>query len=379
VIGNPPYVTYKGKQKVNISQEQLNTLINSYPNSAEYKVNSYALFVEAGLNISKKNALLSFIIPSTILQNEYLKKIRRYLLCENSIKLLVSFENKVFEAVTDSIIINVSKGVTIGNMMRFSRVNSLNLDSINYKHFSTSEWINHDNGHIIDTRTSKNDALVFEKMERNSIALGSLYKVYVGIVANGIKKFLSDYPVDSNYKPYLQGKHIGHYETKFNSLYINFIKEKLHSNTDEQVYELPEKILVRKTGNVLIATIDRDQFYTDQSIYNLYLKPNKSYSNNVLVAILNSTLLNYYYNKKLITNADVFPYIKGIHIKSFPIPLTIEKVLLDKINERVSYIINTKKSDPLADVYGEEREIDRLVYQLYGLTEEEIAIVEGTK
>jgi hypothetical protein len=37
-----------------------------------------------------------------------------------------------------------------------------------------------------------------------------------------------------------------------------------------------------------------------------------------------------------------------------------------------------KKHDPKADTTAWEREIDRLVYELYGLTEEEIAIVEGT-
>jgi len=37
-----------------------------------------------------------------------------------------------------------------------------------------------------------------------------------------------------------------------------------------------------------------------------------------------------------------------------------------------------KKRDPKTDITALEREIDRLVYELYGLTEDEIAIVEGT-
>ena len=41
-------------------------------------------------------------------------------------------------------------------------------------------------------------------------------------------------------------------------------------------------------------------------------------------------------------------------------------------------ILAAKKANPLADTTAEEREIDRLVYDLYGLTEDEIAIVEGT-
>jgi len=39
-------------------------------------------------------------------------------------------------------------------------------------------------------------------------------------------------------------------------------------------------------------------------------------------------------------------------------------------------ILAAKKADPDADVAALEAEIDRLVYSLYGLTREEIAIIE---
>jgi hypothetical protein len=38
--------------------------------------------------------------------------------------------------------------------------------------------------------------------------------------------------------------------------------------------------------------------------------------------------------------------------------------------------LKAKKSDPAADTSTLEAEIDRLVYELYGLTDEEIRIVE---
>ena len=40
-------------------------------------------------------------------------------------------------------------------------------------------------------------------------------------------------------------------------------------------------------------------------------------------------------------------------------------------------ILDAKKADAKADTAGLEAEIDRLVYQLYGLTDEEIAVVVG--
>ncbi|OIP41717.1 hypothetical protein AUJ95_02885 [Candidatus Desantisbacteria bacterium CG2_30_40_21] len=44
----------------------------------------------------------------------------------------------------------------------------------------------------------------------------------------------------------------------------------------------------------------------------------------------------------------------------------------------INQILFLKKSDPQADTSALEAEIDQMVYELYGLTEEERAIVEGS-
>ena len=239
-------------------------------------------------------------------------------------------------------------------------------------------WDKNEKNYVIDTRTTKQDASIFEKMEKGNFTLGDLYVVYVGIVANGIKKFLHNSPINNLCKKYLQGKHIDHFQIKFKSIYIEFVKSLLHSNTDESVYELKRKILVRKTGNILVATIDEEQYYTDQSIYNVYLKSPSSYNDYVTTAILNSKLMNYYFNRKLITNADVFPYIKGVHLKSFPLPnLTKKSEIVSHAEEKVRKVAAIKRTSFSADTSSLESEIDQLVYQLYGLTEDEIAIIEN--
>ena len=60
-------------------------------------------------------------------------------------------------------------------------------------------------------------------------------------------------------------------------------------------------------------------------------------------------------------------------IQQFAIPNAPEQ----NIERLVDQILSAKQSDPGADTTALEREIDRLVYALYGLTEAEIAIVEG--
>ena len=62
-------------------------------------------------------------------------------------------------------------------------------------------------------------------------------------------------------------------------------------------------------------------------------------------------------------------------IQNFPIP-PINKTT-DRLVGLVDSIISAKQISPSADISALESEIDRIVYQLYGLTEEEIKIVEG--
>ena len=139
----------------------------------------------------------------------------------------------------------------------------------------------------------------------------------------------------------------------------------------EKVYLQNEKILVRKTGNRLIAVIDNEQYFTDQSIYNLYLKENKTIDLKLVTALLNSKLLNYYFNKKMITNADVFPYIKGIHLKMLPIKNPDKQ---NHIITIVNKILENKKQN--LDTTELENQIDLMVYKLYELNYAEVLVVD---
>ncbi len=62
-----------------------------------------------------------------------------------------------------------------------------------------------------------------------------------------------------------------------------------------------------------------------------------------------------------------------------PIPAitSTNQVIVDRIEELVDRIIEVKKLNPKADASDLERQIDQRVYEIYSLTEEEIAIVEG--
>lgn len=377
VIGNPPYITYKGKEAVNISDSEVNLLIKLYPNSAEYKVNSYALFIERGLELLKNNGTMSFIIPSTILQNEYLKNIRKHLITNFSINQILSFGNKVFKATTDSIILEVNKVKNPENITKVVRKINLNFflnDDV--KFYETSKWNNLKNDYIISIKATSLEDQLLDKIEKDSNSIDDFFEVYVGIVASGIKKFLSDTKHSSNYKKYLQGKHLDNFCIIPEKLYINFDINKLHSNTDEDVYLKKQKILVRKTGNRLIAALDENKYYTDQSIYNLYLKENTNVNIYFILGLLNSNLLEYYFNKRMITNADVYPYIKGIHLKKLPVKLPSE-IEFNKFETLVKDIIENKSNNKYS--ISKVIKLNQWIYKLYNLDDKEILEIDKWK
>jgi len=62
------------------------------------------------------------------------------------------------------------------------------------------------------------------------------------------------------------------------------------------------------------------------------------------------------------------------------IPIKIPDLETEKVFEPlVDRILSAKQVNPKADTSALEREIDQLVYELYGLTGEEIAIIENKK
>ena len=94
-----------------------------------------------------------------------------------------------------------------------------------------------------------------------------------------------------------------------------------------------------------------------------------------LLGLLNSKAVFWFYTKTSTQIRGGFVRFIAQYVSQIPIPSIKpgQKVLIGKI---VNQILDTKRTDPNADVSELENEIDQIVYLLYDLTPEEIAIVE---
>jgi adenine-specific DNA-methyltransferase len=238
------------------------------------------------------------------------------------------------------------------------------------------------------------------KVEKQKKTINDVGEMYSGIKAYEVgkgkpaqtekirdkKPYTSETRIDKNWKPFYDGKHIGRYELLWRE--NNWIKygEWLAAPRQPENFE-GEKILIRKiTGKTLLATYIPETSYCNTLLFVLKLK-DKQHSYKSVLALLNSTLIGWYFRKKFqISDDDTFPQIMIRDILQFPIPVIALKVAneLEKLVDQLLQLNQEKQETKLASkaeqLQGKidycENRINQLVYQLYELTEEEVKMIE---
>jgi hypothetical protein len=155
-------------------------------------------------------------------------------------------------------------------------------------------------------------------------------------------------------------------------------------------FDAPQKIVVRQTGDSLIAAIDSSKYLCLNNIHVL-IPNNNNFSNPLfLLGIINSKLMNWYYHTLNPEIGEALAEVKKTHVAKLPIKeYTPSEKQHVKIVFLVTSMLSLNKKLPLAHTGQEktviqrqidstDRRIDELVYELYGLTQEEIRIVDGT-
>lgn len=370
VIGNPPYVFTRGNEFDSIK----NLVWENYKFNSG-KINLYSVFLELSLyKILKPNAILSFITPETFIRTSTYREIRKHILVESKIEEIIVYGIGVFDDVTAETITFIIKNQVpesshLINVKKQDILNPVFENKILQSNFlSTPE-----NRIIYDSNDEYNS--IFEKIKQNTKPLGEIVDVKNGIATkSGKNQFISKVVENENYKKLLEAPEIYRFGYTWKGNYINYDKEALHRPRKEETF-LSEKILIQRVNSRLICCIDKEQFYTFNSINNLVLIDEK-YPLEYLLSILNSSLMDFYYKKQFSLEASFTITVTKESLDVLPIK-EISKKEQQPFIKLVSKILSLKKSNPEADTSDLEAEIDKLVYELYGLSEEEIKVVEG--
>ena len=374
VIGNPPWVSLKGKfgNKI-LSNVELSYFFKTYESNT-YMPNLYEFFVWKSLKIIKENGFYSMIVPDRLSFNNQFIKLRKYIL-ENYVILNLQYKAKFPFVIVDTLIFNIKKSRNINNTLKigeFGKKSQIKKQKDFFKNIGYS--FNYEDDNLIFKCLNKIESIP------KKILISEAFLTTSGF--GGKSDIFTISKKNKNQIETIKGKNIQRYFLN-GKLFFDFKKENITGRTTNiDILGAKEKILIRKTGYPLYATFDNTGIFPDQSLYFLYGKKTKE-SYLYYLGIINSRLFMFYYWNKLVTNRDTTPQLKKIHLDIFPFPVIdfnnkTEKSLHDKLVKLVDEMIMLNKNPEKNDIKikAKDKEIDDLVYKLYDITDEERKIIE---
>ena len=409
VIGNPPYISapmqladpiLKAQRERIVESKQFNTLVQKW--------DLYIAFIEKSLcTFLAKGGAFTMIVPFPLVNQTYGAKLRKLIVDSfKPVELADLNGTKVFESATVSNCIPLivkdrpSDGVWIshfdgeGAIRRSYRVSLANFVSDQ----KTCCW------NLSDVAGKENRHAEFPKMgDYCYISKGMVLHAKEDIARGAFTKdeLISEHKDKVHCKKYLEGKDVDRFEIR-RTRYLEFGTERCPGQVSRPTFaELysPSKILVNQLGS-FSGALDTEGHVCNHTVRvcvlwnDLKSVDNKSITSSVkkfstrsredmqamsrdvdlrfLLGVLNST-----YGVSLVEqvrHGDVCIYPE--HIRNVPIP-PATKEQQKPIVQLVDQILASKQKCCDADTSALEAQIDALVYKLYGLTEEEIAVVEA--
>ncbi|MEI0526484.1 TaqI-like C-terminal specificity domain-containing protein [Brachyspira murdochii] len=386
VIGNPPWGAL-------FDESNKGYIKNNYKHS-DIEIESYILFIEKGIRNLSNNGYLGLIIPSNLFTNIRYFSIRKFILENCKINTLIDLGSGIFKSVAaDSGIIISNKNIDSNNVINAFVGNIQGLENINYNIYKQSDFINNNN-YIFNIYIRDIDKKLAEKIKNGKVELKNFVSFARGIEFGYSSKYVTNNKENDLYKPVVAVRCMQRYSIHFEDKFIEFNEKDKSNFKSKDIYE-KEKILLRRIGNKLIASIDFDKYYNLCDIYNLLLKDGINLDLKYLLSIINSKLMSYYLDIEFKSAKKLFPKIPIANLEKLPIKnLNLDdkqdKEMHDKMVALVDSIITLNKKlssekNPNAvtmisrQINAVDKQIDSLVYKLYNLSNEEIKIIEGDK
>lgn len=399
IIGNPPYVVLLKSQ---VEKEYWNYIENSYK-TLGYKKNTFYLLMERALEVLKDGGRHSFIIPDRYFLTNSYEKSRMNLINNSKIINITRFSNKVFEdAIVDTVVYIVEK-----EACKKSYSIPIKLDFVDDNNFYSSSINRRDikkcSKFTINILTKCEAQGLIKKVKDNSKTLGEFSDVHVGMMIKDKNSHFEKNFHDNKKDRVVVGRDLEEYIIGNEDRYFSVEDVEIFGGTKSvEKHKCYPKILLRKTGDNIVAAIDEDGVFAEQSVY--FIIPYADYNVFNLLGQIQSRLSNFYFKEALITNPKAYPYIQHYDVQRLPVNLAlmhdkqygelIKKIisLKNKIKKlSFEFIIRNKDYHEIMYNYDQfkESEFDfkqklkyiilesnNILYQTYRFTKEDIMLVD---
>lgn len=383
VVGNPPWVSLSGKFGNDVlSPDEQTYLIEKFVGNT-YMPNMYEYFIAKGLSLLRPGGRFCFIVPDRFGKNDQFIGLREKIL-RNFVLEEVTYRAPFPNVTADTLIFIIeNKRPNSGQTTRLGEFKGRSGSVLQVK------LCDQVNRYRFDDPDAQALAKALSRLKSSGTAkpLGELISTTSGF--GGKSSVITQQRENASQREILKGGSITKYKVG-DPLYFEFKKVNITGRTtDTTKLGWKPKVLIRKTGSRLIAAYDNSGVYPEQSLYFTYgpttLDPH------YLLGLLNSRLLGYIFAKTLLTNEDSIAQVKKVDLDALPIVVSDS---LPDSRDRVRDIVDAAKAITAAlasyateklpqkrtilrrTVVAAEQKIDRLSYELYGLSAEEVHEVE---
>lgn len=401
VIGNPPYLYSAGKSHKKY-------FVSHYPR-AEYQADYYIYFIERAVRLAKASGYVAMIVSDSWLTGKYFSKIREWLLGSFTLQSVTTFNYLPFDGAAIENSIFVVQKIKISDQVQLNRY--VTPDDLVHQNSVVPDVFR--NLGLIDIHFSEVRERLMKKFERVGEPFAGFFNVNRGVHAYrvdgyGRSKFQSGPQTkrdkeersyhaserkDDTYFPEVKGKHLHRYGYKWDGTFISY-GDWLAEPRNPDLFMGPKLALRKIVSPKLVCTLIEEPVVLDQSIYVAVCKSKDADVLRCALGILASSIGGWYLINRHCIYDKLYPWYTKDQLAKFPVALNTtddgpsRAALLRRLSKLVEATlanqqnIRNASSEGGLDYYQNrhadlDRQIDVLVYELYGLTNDEIALVEG--
>ena len=428
IVGNPPWGASFG-------ETELAYLRNKYPRVIARMVDSYIYFLDRALQLVPERGCVGYIIPSTLLNQVDAKPVR-CLLLSRGLSSVVSlgtsvFGNKVLNTSTIVITGNRADGLLILEDLSHVKLPDREKALATASATPRKDWeeIVRRESHCTFFVNHQSASVLLMRLRNEHPLLGTLIP---GGIERGVSPDIAEAHVvtkataralkleDELLRPSISGPQIKRYQnwesdqfiiytTRFTQItqfpraakYLERFRAQnscpevkqgkhpwwaLHRPRDPQIFTSPKIIGLTTTKTIELIYDPKDSAYVTDAMY--VFRPPENWDARTLMAVMQSKLFLLLYRTANQGESRVIPQVKASKLETLPLPVCNSSHPLSKqLHDRSIKMLDMKTQLAKAQTDKEktyyenncsalDRQIDRLVYNLYGLTQDEIRIVE---
>ncbi len=378
IVGNPPYFKIFENDPINKTE--------NYKEIKSGMMNASAVFINRSLKLIKDGGYLGMIVPKMLSFTESWDKIRHKIL--NKYKILYVIDcGKAFKGVLLEQIIFILKKEKPSNN------NKITIGKLDSHIIKETAKVLQKNCSLDNRIPLEPNPIAYEiksKMELENKRLGDIADITLGLGIQG-KDLFFDKPRKSSEKV-LRGDDIQRYTIRGCKFYDPNSKEIQEYKKTIDHFKTPHIVIQRIVAHIkdhikITAAFDEEGLLSFNTVTNIFVK-DKMYSNEFILALLNSNVVQYYTYKFIYSNAIRSMDFYKAYAKNIPLPKsdisTQEKV--SKLTRKLINNINiySKSKEKQTDSVNKldktiqeiQTEINEIIYKMYHITEEEKKVIE---